>query len=82
MDYFFIHEVSEVVGIAPHVLCFWEHEFPSLAPKRDVKGERVYSSEDVEIVRRIIELLYTEKLSLRGARAQLAKEFPRRDRAF
>jgi DNA-binding transcriptional MerR regulator len=76
MEFYFISAVSEMVGVAPHVLLFWEHEFPPLSPNRYVNGERVYSGRDVEIVRRIIELLYTEKLNLSRARAQLAKEFP------
>jgi DNA-binding transcriptional MerR regulator len=74
-----ISEVSEAVGSAPHVLLYWESEFPPLSPNKDVQGERVYSHGDIAIIRRIIELLYIEKLDMRSARAQLAKGFSQGD---
>lgn len=69
--YFTIGEVSRLAGVKPHVLRFWEQEFPSLAPKKDEAGRRVYRRRDVETVLKIRHLLYDEKFTIPGARRSL-----------
>lgn len=72
--YFTIGEVSRLAGVKPHVLRFWEQEFPSLAPKKDEAGRRVYRRRDVETVLQIRHLLYDEKFTIPGARRALMAE--------
>ncbi len=69
-----IGEVCEHVGVQPHVLRYWESEFPMLAPQKNRAGQRVYRRKDLEIVLRIRELLYDEKFTIAGARRKLAEE--------
>ena len=59
-----IGEVCEHVGVQPHVLRYWESEFPMLAPQKNRAGQRVYRRKDLEIVLRIRELLYDEKFTI------------------
>lgn len=67
-----IGEVASLTGLKPFVLRFWETEFPQLAPVRTPKGQRLYTEEHLELVRRIKTLLYEEKLTIDGARRRLA----------
>jgi DNA-binding transcriptional MerR regulator len=69
-----IGEVCEHVGVQPHVLRYWESEFPMLAPQKNRAGQRVYRRKDLEIVLRIRELLYDEKFTIAGAKRKLAEE--------
>ena len=69
-----IGEVCEHVGVQPHVLRYWESEFPMLAPQKNRAGQRVYRRKDLEIVLRIRELLYDEKFTIAGAKRRLADE--------
>ena len=64
-------EVSRMVGVAEHVLRYWESEFPQLTPHRNRAGQRVYQLRDVYIVFRIHELLYDYKCTLADARDHL-----------
>src|SRR5436305_10311324 len=72
--FFKIGEVCELVDVQPHVLRYWESEFPMLAPQKNRAGQRVYRRKDVEIVLRIRELLYDEKFTIAGAKRKLADE--------
>lgn len=72
--FFKIGEVCDLVDVQPHVLRYWESEFPMLAPQKNRAGQRVYRRKDVEIVMRIRELLYDEKFTIAGARRKLAGE--------
>jgi DNA-binding transcriptional MerR regulator len=69
-----IGEVCDHVGVQPHVLRYWESEFPMLAPQKNRAGQRVYRRKDLEIVLRIRELLYDEKFTIAGAKRKLADE--------
>lgn len=69
-----ISEVSDMVGVPSHVLRQWETRFTQLKPKRDRANRRYYLPEDVEIARRIKELLRNEKLTSRGASRRLSQE--------
>ncbi len=72
--YFKIGEVSELSGIPPYVLRFWESEFRQLKPKRTGSGQRLYRKIDVETVLKIKDLLYDRKFTIKGARNKLNKK--------
>src|SRR5262245_26107168 len=72
--YFRIGEVSELLGVEPYVLGYWESEFPSLSPKKPVTGHRLYRRKDVELLLRIKHLLYEKKFTIEGARQWLQTE--------
>jgi DNA-binding transcriptional MerR regulator len=69
-----IGEVCEHVGVQPHVLRYWESEFPTLAPRKNDAGQRMYRKKDLEVVFRIRQLLYDEGFTIAGARRKLADE--------
>src|SRR5208283_3144786 len=72
--YFKIGEVSDLLAVEPHVLRFWEGEFPPLAPKKSGTGHRLYRRKDVELLLRIKHLLYEKRFTIEGARQALQKE--------
>jgi DNA-binding transcriptional MerR regulator len=72
--FFKIGEVCELIKVQPHVLRYWETEFPMLAPQKNRAGQRVYRRKDVEMVMRIRDLLYEEKFTIAGAKKKLADE--------
>jgi DNA-binding transcriptional MerR regulator len=69
-----ICEVSDMTGVPDYVLRQWEARFPPLKPGRDRANRRYYLAKDVEIVRRIKQLVWHEKLSTQGARVRLLQE--------
>jgi len=69
-----IGEVSELTGVAPHLLRQWENKIPQLKPKRDSVQRRYYLDKDIEVVRRVCYLLRHEKLTLDGVRVRIAQE--------
>ncbi len=69
-----IREVSELEGIKPHVLRYWETEFPQLRPEKGSTGQRIYREKDLQLIRRIKQLLYQEKFTVAGAKRRLAGE--------
>lgn len=72
--YFKIGEVCELVGVQPHVLRYWETEFPMLSPQKNRSGQRSYRRRDVEMALRIKELLYDEMFTIAGAKKKLQSE--------
>ena len=72
--YFKIGEVCELVGVQPHVLRYWETEFPMLSPQKNRSGQRSYRRRDVEMALRIKELLYDEMFTIAGAKKKLVSE--------
>jgi DNA-binding transcriptional MerR regulator len=72
--FFRIGEVCELIKVQPHVLRYWETEFPMLAPQKNRAGQRVYRRKDVEMVMRIRDLLYEEKFTIAGAKKRLLDE--------
>src|SRR6478609_4252483 len=72
--FFKIGEVCELAGVQAHVLCYWESEFPMLAPQKNRAGQRVYRKRDVEMALRIKELLYEDMYTIAGAKKRLANE--------
>ncbi len=69
--YYSISEVAQHTGIKPHVLRYWEQEFPSLRPKKNRAGNRSYRKRDVEEVLTIKRLLYEDGFKIDGARKVL-----------
>lgn len=72
--YYKIGEACKALGIQPYVLRYWETEFPALAPTKSRSGQRVYSEKEMEIIRRIKELLYDEGYTIAGAKKKLEGE--------
>ena len=72
--YFKIGEVSDLLGVEPYVLRYWETEFPPLSPKKSGTGHRLYRRKDVELLLRIKHLLYEKKFTIEGARQSLHAE--------
>src|ERR1035438_3597147 len=72
--YFKIGEVSELLGVEPYVLRYWETEFAVLSPKKSGTGHRLYRRKDVELLLRIKHLLYEKKFTIEGARMALHAE--------
>jgi DNA-binding transcriptional MerR regulator len=69
--YFKIGEVSQLVGVEPYVLRYWESEFPGLSPRKSNTGQRMFRRKDVEMLLHIKELLYERKFTIEGARKAL-----------
>jgi DNA-binding transcriptional MerR regulator len=69
-----IREISELTGVKPHVLRYWETEFSQLRPDKGSTGQRIYREKDLKTIRRIKTLLYDEKFTIAGAKRRLAGE--------
>lgn len=74
--YYRIGEVSDIVGVQPHVLRYWETEFRSIRPQKSSKGQRVYSRRDVEKLLRVKDLLKNQGFTIAGARKRLSEPAP------
>ena len=71
--YFTIGEVSELCGVKPHVLRYWEQEFTQLKPVKRRGNRRYYQHHEVLLIRRIRELLYEQGFTISGARNRLGE---------
>ena len=69
--YFRIGEVSEIIGVEPYVLRYWESEFSVIRPTKASSGHRVYSRKDVEALHVIRHLLHVEKYRIKGAKKRV-----------
>ena len=76
--YFRIGEVSEITGVQPYTLRHWEMEFPTLSPKKNDSGQRLYRKEDIEMVHTIQRLLHSEGYTTAGARRLLSAKSGKR----
>lgn len=72
--YYSIGEVSEMTDLEQHVLRYWESEFEQLSPRKNRAGRRVYTEDDIAMVRRVQHLLKDEKYTIEGARQVLGRE--------
>ncbi len=77
--YFTIGEVSELCGVKPHVLRYWEQEFPQVKPVKRRGNRRYYQRQDVIVIRQIRSLLYEQGFTIGGARQRLSGEGARED---
>jgi DNA-binding transcriptional MerR regulator len=77
--YFTIGEVSELCGVKPHVLRYWEQEFTQLKPLKRRGNRRYYQHHEVLLIRRIRELLYEHGFTINGARNRLDDHGPLRE---
>lgn len=74
MAYYRIKEAAEKVGVQPHVLRFWESQFPATKPAKTSRGQRLYADEDIESFLKIKHLLYDQGFSIPGAKKALKEE--------
>ena len=74
--YFAIREASTLCGVQPHVLRYWEKEFPQLSPRKRAGNRRYYQTEDIVLLRRIRNLLYDQGYTISGARSLLKSKNP------
>jgi DNA-binding transcriptional MerR regulator len=70
-QYFKIGEVSRILDVRPHVLRYWESEFPAIRPQKTRTGQRLYRRRDVELLLQIKQLLYQEGFTIAGANKRL-----------
>jgi len=69
--YYSISEVSDMIGVKPHVLRYWETQFKMLRPKKGRGGARMYRKRDVEVLFEVKQLLYDHRFTIAGARRKL-----------
>jgi len=77
--YFTIGEVSDLCQVKPHVLRYWEQEFPQLKPVKRRGNRRYYQRHDVLMIRQIRSLLYEQGFTIGGARQQMSGEHAKQD---
>lgn len=77
--YFTIGEVSELCAVKPHVLRYWEQEFPQLTPVKRRGNRRYYQRQDVLTIRQIRALLYDQGFTIGGARQQMSGDGAQQD---
>ncbi|NJD10549.1 MAG: MerR family transcriptional regulator [Gemmatimonadetes bacterium] len=70
-EYYSIGEVSELAGLPPHVLRYWESQFPVLNPSKNRSGNRAYQRKEIKLILLVKHLLYEEKYTVEGAKAKL-----------
>jgi len=75
--YYSITEVGEMTGLKPHILRYWESEFPFLRPKRNRAGNRIYRKKDIELIMLIKKLLYEARFPQSTKVVVSTKSFPR-----
>ena len=80
--YYTITEVSTLCVIKPHVLRYWESEFPLLKPQKNRGGRRAYTEADIWVVREIKKLLYEERFTIEGAKKKLSSSGGRGSHRF
>jgi DNA-binding transcriptional MerR regulator len=72
--YYSITEVAEMADVKPHVLRYWETEFPLLRPRKNRAGNRTYREKDVQLVLLIRRLLYEDGYTIKGARRKVQEK--------
>jgi DNA-binding transcriptional MerR regulator len=70
-EYYSIGEVCDLVDLKPHVLRYWETQFPVLNPSKNRSGNRVYVRREIQLILLVKHLLYTEKYTVEGAKRKL-----------
>ncbi|RRB06758.1 MerR family transcriptional regulator [Larkinella rosea] len=77
--YYGIREVADMLGVNISKLRFYEKEFPTLKPRKNRAGDRIYTKDDIEHLRGILELVEEKKLTLEGARQHLKSSTSRQN---
>lgn len=70
-EYYSIGEVCGITDLKPHVLRYWESQFPILHPTKNAAGNRVYRRREIKLIQLLRHLLYSEKYTIEGARGKL-----------
>ena len=70
-EYYSIGEVCEITDLKPHVLRYWESQFPILNPTKNAAGNRVYRRREIKLIQLLRHVLYSEKYTIEGARGKL-----------
>jgi DNA-binding transcriptional MerR regulator len=70
-EYYSIGEVCDLVDLKPHVLRYWESQFPPLSPSKNRAGNRVYQRKEIRLIILVKRLLYDEKYTIEGARQKV-----------
>jgi DNA-binding transcriptional MerR regulator len=70
-EYYSIGEVCDLVDLKPHVLRYWESQFPPLKPSKNRAGNRVYQRKEIRLIMLVKRLLYSERYTIEGARQKL-----------
>lgn len=70
-EYYSIGEVCDLTGLKPHVLRYWETQFPALRPTKNRAGNRVYRRKEIKLIHLLRHLLYGERYTIEGARQKL-----------
>lgn len=70
-EYYSIGEVCDLVDLKPHVLRYWESQFPPLKPSKNRAGNRVYQRKEIRLIILVKRLLYDEKYTIEGARQRI-----------
>ena len=72
-EFYAIGEVCDLFGIKPHVLRYWETQFPVLNPSKNRSGNRVYQRKEIRLLLLVKHLLYEEKYTIEGAKQKIAQ---------
>lgn len=72
--YYSITEIADLTKVKPHVLRYWESEFPALSPRKNRAGNRVYQGKDIKLIFLIKHLLYEEGYTIAGAKKKLNRK--------
>jgi len=72
---FNLEEVIEIVGVAPHIIRYWESEFLQIKPEGNELRQRIYSRKDLDVIIRIHYLLFEGRYTIADTKIELAKEF-------
>ena len=72
--YYSISEVADIFNVNQSNLRFWEKEFKQLCPKRNAKGTRFYTADDIQIIKQIVYLVNEQRLTLEGAKKRLSEK--------
>lgn len=74
-----IGEVSNIVGVKPYVLRYWESEFPFLRPSKNRAGQRVYTRKNIDLILQVKNLLYQEKYTIAGVKRRFREGHQKRN---
>lgn len=72
--YYTIGEVSNLIGVKPYVIRYWETEFPQLNPRKDKGRIRKYNEDQISLLKKIKHILYEQRFTIEGARQKLKSE--------